>query len=229
MSDTSEQAPLSSSAVSAAELRNHDLPGQHLGGYSREATDQLLDRAARALEAAQQQVSERVSRQQPDEHAIGEALVTAHRVADSLRTEAEQEADALLAAARTEAEKLVQQAEHRTDELRAESTKIEDALHRAREEAGAAESYIVELQGEAERIRAVIDNFRTQWWNLITDALRQLEVRLPGAERPEDESNDFARDLRDRLNESRTNEDRQSNDNDHAVRLDAPEASFGEG
>jgi chromosome segregation ATPase len=208
MSDPAEQAPESPPAVSAAELRNHRLPGQRLGGYSRQATDELLARAARALEASSTTGHAQIAQvEQPNEHAVGEALITAHRVADGVRAQAKEEADTLLAAARSEAEELVREAERRAGELRAESARIEEALGRAREEANLAETAIAALRGEAERVRSVIDDFRTQWWNLITDAHSQLELRLPGSELPDDGGDGFARDLRDRLVAARASDE----------------------
>jgi len=227
MSEPSTQSPEAGSEVSAAELRKHELPVQHFGGYSREATEHLLARAAKALEAsnsslhsriarleadleaAHQQVSEQVMRGQPDEQAVGEALVTAHRVAEGVRAQAREEADALLAAARSEADELVQAAERRAGELRAESARIEEALGRAREEARTAEGAIAELRGEAERVRAVIEDFRTRWWTLISDSLAQLELRFPVSQGQDDGSGGFARDLRDRLVAARASDEPQ--------------------
>lgn len=207
MSDPVEQAPESPPTISAADLRAHHLPVQMLGGYSREATDELLARAARALDASD---STRGQIAQPDEHAVGEALITAHRVADGVRAHAQEEADALLAEARSEAEKLVRGAERRAGELRAESERIEEALTRAREEANRAKTEIVEVRGEAERVRAVIDDFRTRWSNLITDALSQFELHFPVSEPLNDTGDGFARDLRDRLVAARGTDGQQT-------------------
>jgi cell division septum initiation protein DivIVA len=245
MSDTSPHAFGSSFTVTPAQLRNHDLPVHHFGGYAREATDELLQHAAAALETAEsraraeilrlkadlqdahQQLSDGAGRSQYEERAVGEAIVTAHRVAEALRAEAKQEADALLASAHAQAAELLQQAEHRASELRAESARVEDSLARARGEAGSAEREIADLRGEAQRVRAVIDDFRAQWWNLISESLRQLELHFPDGERSHEGTETFARDLRDRLVEARASE--QNPPLEVVDRPAAPETGSGAG
>jgi cell division septum initiation protein DivIVA len=228
MSDTSSQATGSPFALTPAQLRNHGLPGHHFGGYDRDATNELLDRAAAALETAEsrlraqivnlqadleqarKQLSERGGKNEYDEQAVGMALVTAHRVAETLRTEAKQEADALLASAHTRADELLQQAEYRASELRSESARVEDSLARARAEAGSAEHEIADLRAEAQRVRAVIEDFRVKWWNLISESLRQLELHFPDGDHAHEGTETFARDLRERLVEARAIEQNQT-------------------
>jgi chromosome segregation ATPase len=111
--------------------------------------------------------------------------VTAHRVAESV-----------VAEARAEAQAVLQGAEHRADELRREQAEVENALSRAREEAQVAEREIAELHHEARRVRSVIDEFRTQWSNLVSGALTQLELRISGTDHT---AASLERDLRDRL------------------------------
>jgi hypothetical protein len=168
-------------AVTTAELRSPDLPYQYFGGYSRGATDDLLSRAAATLERLTEDPL-------PDEQTVGEALVTAHRAADSVRAEARDEAAALIAAAQTHADEIIKAAERRADELRAEQAAVESDLSRAREEAQAAERVIAEMHGEARRVRLVIDDFRSQWSNVVGGALKQLEVRISGRDQPADDA-----------------------------------------
>jgi hypothetical protein len=194
--DEAEQRPGADGAVTAAELRSPGLPLQRFGGYSRGATDRLLGRAATTLERLVERVT---AGPPPDEQSVGEALVTAHRVAEAVRSQASAEADALVAAARTQAQEIVQEAERRADDLRVEQAQIENALAQARQQAQAAEGEIAELHDEARRVRSVIDEFRTQWSNLITGALRQLELRMSGADRADDGAGSLERELRERL------------------------------
>jgi hypothetical protein len=171
-------------AVTPAELRAADLPPQHFGGYSKEATDELLRRAAATLErAGRASVGEA-----PNERAVGEALVTAHRAAE-----------AVVGEARAKAQAIVQDAERRADELRAEQAEVEDMLARARDEAQVAQREITDLHNEARRVRSVIDEFRGQWSNLVSGALDQLDRRISGADQSVDAAASLERDLRDRL------------------------------
>jgi cell division septum initiation protein DivIVA len=205
MGDGAEQRFEADGAVTPAELRTPDLPLQRFGGYSRTATDRLLNRAATTLE----QLAERVTAgPPPDEQSVGEALVTAHRVAEAVRTEARAEAEALIAAARTQAQEIVQEAVRRADDLRVEHAQTENALAQARQQAQVAEREITELHDEARRVRSVIDEFRTQWSNLISGALRQLELRMSGADQADDGAGSLERDLRERLVEPAAEEQR---------------------
>jgi cell division initiation protein len=171
-----------------------------LGGYSRAETNRLLDRAARTLE---QNSSSKQTEISTVEQAVGEVLVTAHHAAEVVRNEAKQEADGLLEAARSEARELVADAKRQTEELEAAKARVENALVRAQEEARAsreaAEREIVELHAEARRLRSVVDEFRDQWRTLISDALRQLELRFPSADAPADTAEGLQDDLRSRL------------------------------
>ena len=212
--------------MTPAELRAPHLPLQLFVGYSRAATNRLLDRAATTLEEngsslqtqisnlktalddAQRRLSEQASREPTSvEQAVGEVLVTAHRAAEVARNEAQQEADALVAAARAQAQEMVEEAERKAQELEAAKARVEDAIAKAQEEARVtredAEREITELHAEARRVRLVIDEFRNQWWNLISDALKQLELRFPSAEASADEAENLQSDLRSRLTEPR--------------------------
>jgi hypothetical protein len=224
--DRREQTAENEAPVTPAELRAPDLPLQPLGGYSRTDTNLLLTRAAKtleatesglqsqisslkaALDAAHERLSDQASREPVAvEQAVGEVLVTAHHAADVVRAEAKEEADALLAAARAQAQdqaqEIVREAERRTEELRAANGQIEDAIARARDEARLAREdavrEIAELRGEARRVRSVINDFRTQWWHLIQDALRQLESGLASEGESGDGADGLEGDLRERL------------------------------
>ena len=197
--------------VTPRELRGAKLPLQPFGGYSRADTDQLLERAAGALEeknsSLQKQVSDlqmaldearrmlahQASREPASvEQAVGEVLVTAHHAAevlrDEARNEANEEADNLLAEARQQARTIVAEAEMQLSEIDAAKVQGERA--------------VAELHAEARRVHLVIDEFRTEWWNLISEALKQLELRVPTAGAPVEETEILHDDLRPRLAET---------------------------
>ena len=185
-----------------------------MGGYSREETNRLLDRAAKTLERSSSSEGTEFS---TVEQAVGEVLLTAHRAAEVVRNEAEQEADRLLEAARSEAQELVAETKRQTVELEAAKARAEDALVRAQEEAlasrAAAERGLVELHAEERRVRSVVDQFRDEWRTLISDALTQLELRFPSADEPADTAESLQSGLQDRLIESRDEEALQQDEN----------------
>jgi hypothetical protein len=215
--------PDANAAVTPAELRAPHLSLQALG-YSRAETSLLLERAARtleenasslktkisdleaALEDAQQRLAEEASREQVSvEEAVGEVLVTAHRAAELVRNEAEREMSALLDEAREQARKVVEAGDRQAEELAAVKARAEDELAKAEAEARArrdhAEREVDELHAEARRVRLVIDEFRNQWWELISEALRKLELRVPSADARIEETETLHEDLRERLPE----------------------------
>lgn len=215
--------PDANAAVTPAELRAPHLSFQALG-YSRAETSLLLERAARtleenasslktkisdleaALEDAQQRLAEEASREQVSvEEAVGEVLVTAHRAAELVRNEAEREMSALLDEAREQARKVVEAGDRQAEELAAVKARAEDELAKAEAEARArrdhAEREVDELHAEARRVRLVIDEFRNQWWELISEALRKLELRVPSADARIEETETLHEDLRERLPE----------------------------
>ena len=102
-----------------------------------------------------------------------------------------EEVDALLVDARMQARKIVEEAERRAEELDAAKARAEDALAQTEAEARAAregaERDVAQLHAEAGRVRLVIDEFRNQWWELISDALKQLELHVPTPEAPSDD------------------------------------------
>jgi hypothetical protein len=229
MGKSAEQTPDAETAVTPAELRTPDLPLQPFGGYSRAETTRLLARAAKTLEATESGLQPtslpRSRRRSSRRSARSSSLISSlkavlgvahprlsdHQAAEVVRAEAKEEAHGLVAAARAQAQEIVQEAERRTEELRAANAQIEDAIARARDEAQLAredaERDIAELRDEARRVRSVIDDFRTQWGNLIQDALRQLELGFPGGSESGDGSESLERELRERLAEPRAEDE----------------------
>jgi cell division septum initiation protein DivIVA len=221
MTERQSRMPDTQRAVTPAELRNPNLPLQPFG-YSRAETHRLLERAAVALEAetsslqtqisdlntaldeARKQLAEEVAHEQVSvEEAVGQVLVTAHRAAELLRNEAQQQVDALLGEAREQARKIVEEAERRAEEVDSAKARAEDALARAEAEARAAreagERDVAQLHAEADRVRLVIDEFRNQWWELISNALKQLELRVLSPDAPSEGAEQLHDDLRSRL------------------------------
>jgi len=211
-------------AVTPTELRAPNLALQPLG-YSRAETHRLLERAAvaldvktsslqmqisdlkAALDEARRRLAEQLAREPVSvAEAVGEVLVTAHRAAELVRNEAQQEVDALLVDARMQARKIVEEAERRAEELDAAKARAEDALAQTEAEARAAregaERDVAQLHAEAGRVRLVIDEFRNQWWELISDALKQLELHVPTPEAPSDDAEQLHDHLRSRLAET---------------------------
>jgi chromosome segregation ATPase len=203
VAETETQTPDAEIAVTPAELRAPKLPLQSLGGYSRADTDRLLERAAKALDEAHERLAEEARRRAASvEQTVGEVLVTAHRAADGVRNEAQQQADAVLVAARASAQELVEKAEQEAQEIEAAKARVEEALAEEHEKARASredvEREIAVLQADARRVRSAIDEFRNQWLNLISETLRELELRFPNAEAA-DEMGTLHDDLRSRL------------------------------
>ena len=204
MAESETQTPDAEIAVTPAELRAPKLPLQSLGGYSRADTDRLLDRAAKALDEAHERLAEEARRRTASvEQTVGEVLVTAHHAAESVRHEAQQQADAVLVAARASAQELVEKAEREAQEIEAAKARVEEALAEEHEKARASredvEREIAVLQADARRVRSAIDEFRDQWLNLISETLRELELRFPNAEAAADEIGTLHDDLRSRL------------------------------
>jgi cell division septum initiation protein DivIVA len=230
--------PDAKAAITPAELRAPNLSLQVLG-YSRAETTLLLERAARALEenasstqtrisdletalGEAQRLAEDASREPVSvEEAVGEVLVTAHRAAELVRHEAEHEVDTLLGEAREQARKIVEEADRKAEEVADARAQAEDALAKSEAEARAAredvEREIAELHAEARRVRLVIDGFRNQWWELISDALRKLELQVPSGDDYVEETDNLHNDLRSRLAET---------DAEPQAREDAPRVTW---
>jgi chromosome segregation ATPase len=216
VAESETQTPDAEIAVTPAELRAPTLPLQSLGGYSRADTDRLLDRAAKALDEAHQRLAEEARRRTASvEQTVGEVLVTAHHAAESVRHEAQQQADAVLVAARASAQELVEKAEREAQEIEAAKARVEEALAEEHEKARASredvEREIAVLQADARQVRSAIDEFRDQWLNLISETLRQLEVRFPSADASAHEIENLHDDLRSRLTQPQ-DEDRPQPD-----------------
>jgi cell division septum initiation protein DivIVA len=232
-----DETPRPAFDVTPTELRTTNLPLQPFGGYSRAETDRLLDRAAGTLEErtsslqaqiselktvldeAKRRLAEEASRQPESvEQAVGEVLVTAHRVAEDLRNEANDEVDKLLADARAQARDIVEGAERRVQEIDEARVRAENRLAHTQQETRRlredAERGVAELHEEARRVRLVIDEFRTQWWNLISDALKQLELRVPSADGFGEETANLHDDLRRRLGEPAPDPEREHVDSE---------------
>jgi cell division septum initiation protein DivIVA len=174
------------------------MPYQLFGGYSREETDRLLARAAEAyedrisrlqaevhkLEEALAKANERLARETDVEQQVGEVMVTAHRAVEAVKLEAKRHAEELLSGARFEARTILDEAERHARDLEASRALAETAIASAHEEARA--------------IHDAIDTFRHQWWNLTTEALKQIEQHVPGTA-PAGEGLALHDDLRDRL------------------------------
>lgn len=204
MAESETQTPDAEIAVTPTELRTPKLPLQSLGGYSRAETDRLLDRAAKALDEAHERLAEEARRRTASvEQTVGEVLVTAHHAAESVRHEAQQQGDAILVAARASAQELVEKAQREAQEIEAAKARVEEAFAEEQEKARASredvEREIALLQADARRVRSAIDELRDQWLNLISETLRQLELRFPNAEAAADEIGTLHDDLRSRL------------------------------
>src|SRR5437588_6638379 len=142
-----------------------------------------------ALDEARRMLAYQASREPASaEQAVGDVLVTAHHAAEVLRNEANEEADNLLAEARQQARTIVAEAERQLSEVDAAKVQGERA--------------VAELHAEARRVHLVIDEFRNQWWNLISEALEQLELRVSTAGAPVEEAEILHDDLRRRLAET---------------------------
>jgi len=171
------------------------LQGHRVGGGQRPG--------AAARRRHQPERSEARRRTASVEQTVGEVLVTAHHAAESVRHEAQQQADAVLVAARASAQELVEKAEREAQEIEAAKARVEEALAEEQEKARASredvEREIAVLQADARRVRSAIDEFRDQWLNLMSETLRQLELRFPNAEAAADEIGTLHDDLRSRL------------------------------
>lgn len=226
MAKREQEVPDTRPEVTPAELRAAKLPLQPFGGYSRAETDQLLERAAGSLEEktsslekqitelrvaldeARRQLADQAAREPASvEQAVGEVLVTAHRAAEVLRNEANEEADNLLVDAREEARTIVAEAERQVEEIDAAKVRAEVVLAQTQAETRSvredAERAVSELHAEARHVRLVIDEFRNQWWNLISEALKQLELPVPSDDASAEQAEILHDDLHRRLGETR--------------------------
>jgi cell division initiation protein len=125
-------------------------------GYDREATDELLREVSayyeelwlerRALRQQVEQFASEIEELRDRERLVGEAVLTAERAANEIRSAAQLDAEAILQEAKANAEGLVRLAEQ-------ERKQVESAVSRA---------------------RAVIDKIRSDFSVLLADALERL-------------------------------------------------------
>ena len=161
------------------QLRRLILPEQRLGGYSREAVDQVLGRAAQTvelllgeinasleevarLESSQAGLEEERKLAQPrsPEEIVGEVLVSAHRAADSLIEQAQRDAARAAADARRETLPVLAQAQRTLEEA--------GRIHRD------AQATIAEAQLQAD---ALLESARAERERLIATAVADAERR----------------------------------------------------
>jgi cell division septum initiation protein DivIVA len=182
-------------SMTPEKLRSTELPSRFLGGFDEDATEELLEAAAKALatalaerDALQLKLDElkQASPQAASDgaEAIGSALLTAKRVADRVLAEAQDEAVQIKAEADAESERL---------------------LHRARSQAQAslarAEQQIAALDAQAETLRTTIAAHRDSLVDFIRSSVDQLAG--PGASAEDRrESQQIETALRERLPEA---------------------------
>jgi len=140
-------------ALSADSIENPDLPRARVGGYSVEATDELLSRVAKEYRQLQRDRTDLLTRQaelegrlekvllavEPDVHGQERApsaaslLATAHRVAAEMRAQAREECESMLKKARRRSEVF----EREVDQARARTEfrvrELEETQRQARE------------------------------------------------------------------------------------------------
>jgi cell division septum initiation protein DivIVA len=169
--------PDAPSLTTAEHLRHLSIPHQ-MGGYSRDAVDELLDRAAQTIEkllgevhaqkdeiaqlsssrAEFEEKLELAGRRSPEE-IVGDVLMTAHRAADGVLEKAQQDAAWAAAEARREtlpvladAQRILENAErlHRD----AQATVAEARLH--------ADALLEAARGEQEQLLAGVASRRAE-------------------------------------------------------------------
>lgn len=117
------------------DLHNAQFSKASFGGYKHEEVDDLIDRAAQALEdltAENEDLRAKVVRLQADldqlrgeERLVKEAIVSAQRAAELLRADAGREADLIREEARQQARAERSQAQHDADGLRDEVERLQ--------------------------------------------------------------------------------------------------------
>ena len=169
------------------ELSSAELPRARRG-YSIEATQALLDRAAKELKAAiseRDQLRDEVQRLESElasaleqgadgrekERLISEALVAATRAADELREEGKREGEAAVVEARTRAQEVLVVAEAEAKE------QAQTLVEEAKADAKRFEDEAARLETEAERLRALSDQVSADLRSLLVGLLEKLETR----------------------------------------------------
>ena len=174
--------------VSPSQLRKPSLSRQLIGGYRPEDVGRLLERAARTIEALADTVAGlegHLAQAAPDapEQAVGEWFVTAHRVIEGVKEEAQREAERIIAEARHEAEQaehLRREAQAAVEDARDQATALLEAARAERERliadsVGSAAQVRADLEAERARLDAAINDLRGVWAGRISDALARLE------------------------------------------------------
>lgn len=127
-------------ALTPVEIRHVKL-GKGFWGYSRSATDELLDeivvsfeevwRERADLEDKLERMESDISRYRDLETLLRKTLVSAERSAQELKDQARREADVLLTEAHAEARLIKQRALAEREHLRGESSRIRSLLRSA--------------------------------------------------------------------------------------------------
>lgn len=173
--------------LTPVELSSAELPRARRG-YSIEATQALLDRAANELKAAlseRDRLREEVRRLESElaaalergadgrekERLISDALVAATRAADELREEGKREGEAAVVEARARAQELVAAAEAEASE------QAQTLVEEAKAEAKRLEDEAARLETEAERLRVLNDEATADLRSLLVGLLEKLERR----------------------------------------------------
>jgi cell division septum initiation protein DivIVA len=203
--------------VTASQLRAPRLSRQAVGGYRRNQVDGLLERAAMTIEglghtikglqegtgrlqAAHATLEEHLQHAIPrtPEEILGEIILTAHRAADEVRSDARHDADLIVIEAQTEAMRVVTDAERRREESEQLQRDAEATIEAARQQAllvgnearaereqliadAIAEATLArdDLDAEAKRLEAAIEGLRAEWIGFVRDGLARLEAIQP--------------------------------------------------
>ena len=168
-------------ALSADSIENPDLPRARVGGYSIEATDELLARVAKEVRQLQRDRTDLLTRQaelegrlekvllavEPDgelqEPSTTSLLAAAHRVAAEMRAQAREECETMLKKARRRAdvfEREVDQARARTEYCVRE---LEETQRQARERLSMfLASMLSAIEERSETAGSVVRELRTR-------------------------------------------------------------------
>jgi cell division septum initiation protein DivIVA len=168
-------------ALSADSIENPDLPRARVGGYSIEATDELLSRVAKEYRQLQRDRTDLLTRQaeledrlhkvllavEPDgerpEPSTTSLLASAYRVAAEMRAQAREECEAMLKKARRRAdvfEREVDQARARTEYRVRE---LEETQRQARERLSMfLASMLAAIEERSETAGSVVRELRTR-------------------------------------------------------------------
>jgi cell division initiation protein len=120
--------------LSPAELR-HERPGRGLIGYRRSEVDRLLTDATAAYETVWREradlndqvheLQQELERHRAGEQAMRNALVTAERTADEMRTSASRQAELIVREAEAKSRDLVHEAYSERERVRRETSRLQ--------------------------------------------------------------------------------------------------------